>query len=295
MDLQSLRYFRMVAMEGSFSQAAQKLCYAQSNLSTRIRQLEQELGTPLFHRHAHGITLTEKGETLLSYADQLFSLLMEAETVLKDDGTAKGSLAIGSMESSAVTLLPKILAAYHRRYPSVTLSVMTGVSETSLRRVLDRTLDGAFVAGATKHAELNAVPVRKERLALFSTAAYGKDTPYQALLSQPLLVLPHGCSYRQILESWLSAEQIFPAQSVEFDSLGAIFASVSAGLGIALFPESMAEVYRSSRALQCHEVPPAYAHVMISFVWRKDRLMDSTLQSFIQAVSEGVCGRSRRD
>ena len=64
MDLQALRYFRIVAREGSFSQAAQKLNYAQSNLSTKIRQLEGELETPLFRRHAHGVTLTEKGESL---------------------------------------------------------------------------------------------------------------------------------------------------------------------------------------------------------------------------------------
>ena len=91
MDLQALRYFRIVAREGSFSQAAQKLNYAQSNLSTKIRQLEGELETPLFRRHAHGVTLTEKGESLLAYADRLVHLLEEAESVVRDDGTAKGS------------------------------------------------------------------------------------------------------------------------------------------------------------------------------------------------------------
>ena len=89
MDLQALRYFRIVAREGSFSQAAQKLNYAQSNLSTKIRQLEGELETPLFRRHAHGVTLTEKGESLLAYADRLVHLLEEAESVVRDDGTAK--------------------------------------------------------------------------------------------------------------------------------------------------------------------------------------------------------------
>ena len=174
MDLQALRYFRIVAREGSFSQAAQKLNYAQSNLSTKIRQLEGELETPLFRRHAHGVTLTEKGESLLAYADRLVHLLEEAESVVRDDGTAKGSLSVGSMESAAITFIPVLLAEYHSRCPGVSLTVKTGVSQASMRSVLDGTLDGAFVAGATGHAELSSVPVRRERLALFS--ATGTET-----------------------------------------------------------------------------------------------------------------------
>ena len=144
MDLQALRYFRIVAREGSFSQAAQKLNYAQSNLSTKIRQLEGELETPLFRRHAHGVTLTEKGESLLAYADRLVHLLEEAESVVRDDGTAKGSLSVGSMESAAITFIPVLLAEYHSLCPGVSLTVKTGVSQASMRSVLDGTLDGAM-------------------------------------------------------------------------------------------------------------------------------------------------------
>ena len=91
MDLQALRYFRIVAREGSFSQAAQKLNYAQSNLSTKIRQLEGELETPLFRRHAHGVTLTEKGESLLAYADRLVNdSLTTGETITVTTGLLPG-------------------------------------------------------------------------------------------------------------------------------------------------------------------------------------------------------------
>lgn len=285
MDLQALRYFRIVAREGSFSQAAQKLNYAQSNLSTKIRQLEGELETPLFRRHAHGVTLTEKGESLLAYADRLVHLLEEAESVVRDDGTAKGSLSVGSMESAAITFIPELLAEYHSRCPGVSLTVKTGVSAASMRSVLDGTLDGAFVAGATGHAELSSVPVRRERLALFS--ATGTETiPVANLLAGPLLVLPHGCSYRQSLEEWLDAERIFPERAVEFDSIGALLASVSAGLGAALFPESLAFVYTVAKGLICHAVPEPYTWADISFVWRRDRFMDSTFRSFLGLLRE---------
>lgn len=284
MDLQVLRYFRIVAKEGSFSQAAQKLNYAQSNLSTRIRQLEQELHTPLFYRHATGVRLTEKGETLLAYTDQLFQLVAEVENVMKDDGTARGSLHIGTMESAAVTFMPELLAEYHHRYPDVALIVQTGVSAESIRQVLDYNLDGAFVAGPVNHAELTSCFVRKEKLTLYSAAEFDVGTPLAELLSQPLLVLPQGCSYRWMLDNWLHEEQVVPAQTLEFDSLGAILASVSAGLGVTLFPESLAGFYKTKQIVVSHAVPASFAQAEISFVWRKDRVMDSTLQSFIRLL-----------
>ena len=284
MDLQALRYFRIVAREGSFSKAAQTLCYAQSNLSTKIRQLEEEVGTPLFYRHAYGVTLTEKGETLLAYADQLFRLLLEAENAVKEDGTAKGTLSVGAMESAAITFLPELLAEYYRAHPRVSLDVRTGVSEVLLRGVLDYTLDGAFVAGATGHADLASCPVRRERLALFSSASFKAGTPLSMLLAGPLLVLPHGCSYRRILERWVSEAQIFSERAVTFDSIGALLASASAGLGATLLPESIATAYTAAKTLTPHPVPEPYAWADISFVWRKDRFMDSTLQSFIGLV-----------
>lgn len=284
MDLQSLRYFRIVAKEGSFSQAAQKLNYAQSNLSTKIRQLEQELKTPLFYRHAYGVQLTEKGETLLSYTEQLFQLVTEVETVMKDDGTPRGSLQIGTMESASVTFMPELLAEYHRQHPDVSLTVQTGVSAESIRQVLDYTLDGAFVAGPVSHAELSSCRVRREKLSLYSVAELDAGTPVSELLAQPLLVFPYGCSYRWILEQWLHEENVIPSQTIEFDSLGAILASVSAGLGVTLFPESLATFYSFGKNLVSHTVPDAFSQAEISFVWRRDRFMDSTLQSFIRMI-----------
>lgn len=154
MDLQELKFFRAVAAEGSLSKAAQKLNYAQSNLSTKISQLEKELHTELFHRCSHGVTLTPKGEQLLQYAEKLLNLAAETEAVLKDDGTAKGSLTLGSMESTAMTLLPPLLSRYHAENSQVALRIQTGTTAASLQGVLDHTLDGAFAAGPLRHPGL---------------------------------------------------------------------------------------------------------------------------------------------
>ena len=95
MDLQALRFFRTVAKAGSISRAARELNYAQSNLTTKIRQLEAELQTRLFYRHSRGVALTDKGKILLSYADQILRLIDEAQQAIGDHENPRGPLLIG--------------------------------------------------------------------------------------------------------------------------------------------------------------------------------------------------------
>lgn len=125
MDLQALKIFRIVAEKGSISQAARELNYAQSNISTKIQQLEAHLQTSLFYRHNRGITLTVKGQILLAYTEKIFHLIDETIKVMKDDSIPKGPLCIGSMETTAAVYLPQLLSKYHNDYPNVDLSLKT--------------------------------------------------------------------------------------------------------------------------------------------------------------------------
>lgn len=286
MDLQALRFFRAIATEGNLSKAAQKLNYAQSNLSTKISQLERELGAELFVRYNHGVTLTPKGEQLLQYAVTLLDLAEETEKALKDNGTAKGNLNIGSMQSTATTFLPGLLATYHRNNPNVTLCIKTGSTEASLRDVLDHSLDGAFVAGPVRHPGLGVQVVEQERLVLISARTDAEETPAAALLRQPLLVFPQGCSYRKVLERWLDSEGLLAEKIMEFNSLSAIIASVSAGLGVSIFPEAVVHTYAASGALSCHPLPEQYAKIPTVFVYRKDGYMESSLRKFLGIIEK---------
>lgn len=286
MDLQTLRFFQIIASEGSFSKAAQKLNYAQSNLSIKMAQLEKELQTTLFYRHNRGVSLTQKGELLFRYATELLKLASETEHALRDDGTAKGSLTIGSMESTAVSFLPNFLSNYHAANPDVSLTVQTGTTEKCIRGVLEYTLDGAFVAGPVQHPELSSVPVRTEQLMLITDRSCSEAITPEELLGQTLLVFPQGCSYRRVLERWLESEALFPQRIIEFNSLGAIIASVSAGLGVSLFPESVVETYAERGALRCHAIPAQYARVPTVFVYRRSGFPEQALRQVLQLLEK---------
>ncbi len=284
MDIQELKYFCAVASEGSLSKAAQKLHYAQSNLSTKIIQLEQEIGCPLFYRNNHGVILTPKGKLLLKYATNLINLAEETMIAMKDDTTAQGMLKIGSMESTVVAFLSEFLAGFHDKNPQITVQVESGTTETILQRVLEHKLNGAFVSGPIRHPELFTKQVRTERLCLIASKNLVPDTDIQAALAQPLLVFPHGCSYRKTLEHWMKAEGLTASKIYEFNTLSAIFASVSAGLGIALFPEQCIEQYSQRNTLTVFNVPDEYALAPTVFVYRKDSFLSGAMCCFINAI-----------
>src|SRR2546422_491531 len=127
MDLVELKIFKTVAEQGGITKAATALHRVQSNVTTRVKQLEERLGTKLFHRQGRKLVLSSEGKVLLAYADRLLRLSSEAQAALKGHGP-HGLFKLGTLESTAATRLPPVLARYHRGYPAVRLELVTGPS-----------------------------------------------------------------------------------------------------------------------------------------------------------------------
>lgn len=139
----------------------------------RMKQLENELGVPLFYRNGKGVTLTSNGEILLTYAKQIIHLMDRSIKAVQSNGTKpKGTLKIGCTESTTAVRLPSILTTYYEKYPEVELILETNTTEQLIRLVLERKLDGAFIAGSTQHAELHTNVFREEELVLISKNLY---------------------------------------------------------------------------------------------------------------------------
>ena len=286
MDLTLLKYFYTVAREGSFMAAAEKLDYAQSNLSMRIKQLEETMGSELLIRGRNGVTLTEKGQVLYSYAEKLLSLSKEAEFAVKGDGYSTGSLTIAAMESVAVTFLPGALAKFHKEYPEVSVKVGTGTSDAGVRAVLANDADIAIAVGENYNEDLCSVLMRKESLVLVTDRA-DEENDFKKLLSRPLLVFPAGCAYRKVLERMIADYGIAAVRTMEFTSLGAILASVSAGLGISVFPASAVTSFTAGDSLRMVPLPEEYGTADIYLVFRRQSAGNRTVNHFINTITSG--------
>lgn len=147
MDSADLRIFEAVARTGGIGRAALELHTVQSNVTARIRLLEEELGLPLFLRHSRGVTLTLAGRRLLPYAERIRDLLAQARRAVAETGVPQGPLLLGSLETAAALRLPRILASYAQAYPAVDLTLVTGTSAELIEQVLQGRLDARWSPG----------------------------------------------------------------------------------------------------------------------------------------------------
>lgn len=134
MDLTQLEMFNAVAEAGSITQAAAKVHRVPSNLTTRLRQLETELGVDLFIRENQRLRLSPAGHNFLRYSQQILALVDEARSVVAGD-EPQGLFSLGSLESTAAVRIPATLAEFNRRYPKIQFSLSTGPSGTMLEGV----------------------------------------------------------------------------------------------------------------------------------------------------------------
>ncbi|ULL13478.1 LysR family transcriptional regulator [Paenibacillus sp. H1-7] len=281
MESTDLRIFQAVAREGSITKAAARLGYVQSNVSARIQQLESDLGTMLFLRHNRGMTLSSSGQTLLVYADKIVGLLDEASRALASSTEPSGPLRIGSTQTAAAVRLPKLLAVYYERHPSVVLSLATGHTQFLIDKVLQYELDGAFIGTQCDHPELQSIPVFDEELVI-ATAPPVADL--EEAFTKPVLVYSIGCSYRDILERWMQGQGVRQSVIMEFGTLEAIVGGVSAGLGISLLPRTVVAKHAVEGAVRAHEVPESIRHMRTEFITRKDSFISSALHALIDLM-----------
>ncbi|HHX6951901.1 TPA: LysR family transcriptional regulator NmoR [Pseudomonas aeruginosa] len=265
MDLSSLEIFRAVAHEASVTRAAQRLQRAQSNVTTRIRQLEEDLGVELFLRDGKRMSLTERGSEFLAYAEQLLALADEARQSMHP-AEPGGRLRLGSMESTAASRLPALLASYHKACPRVALEVSTGTSRALFDGVRARRLDCALVAagpgwaGELDGSGLRGEPLFREELLMILPAEHPPVHDVAEVRLRTLAGFARGCTYRQLVEDSLGT----PLTVQEVGSYHAILACVAAGACVGVLPRSV---------LQLLGTPPLrslpLAEVDTWLVWRE--------------------------
>nr|Q44311.1 RecName: Full=HTH-type transcriptional regulator SoxR [Arthrobacter sp. TE1826]pir/T44247/ ranscription regulator LysR family homolog [imported] - Arthrobacter sp. (strain TE1826) [Arthrobacter sp.]BAA09717.1 regulator [Arthrobacter sp. TE1826]BAA25925.1 negative regulator [Arthrobacter sp.] len=279
MEIKDLQIFQKVVEYGSVSKAAKSLNYVQSYVTVRIQKLEEELQTELFHRSSRGMVLNSEGKTLLFYSQNIISMVDEMIKVVQDCDNPAGSLEIGTVET--VNKLPSILSAYHKKYPKIDLSLITGVTEDLVDDVLNYKLDGAFVTGYYNHPQIIQYEVFEEELVLISN--YDK-LPFEELKNKPLLVFKQGCSYRAKLEGWVRDEGEINAKIMEFGTMETILGSVIAGLGITIIPKSTISLLEAEGVVRIYEIPEKYSKITTVFIHRADTFLTNALQKFIETI-----------
>ncbi len=293
MESTDLRVFAAVASAGGMKRAAERLHTVQSNVTARIRKLEDGLGAQLFSRSSRGVALTPAGARLLPFAERMGRLLDDARRATLDDGTPTGRLVVGSLETTAALRLSPGLAGFASEHPAVDLVLETGTTEELIGAVLAHRLEGAFVCGPVDHPELDEKTVFREELVGVTAPGIGDLRALHTVADPKIVVLRAGCSYRQRLEDILAHRGVVGLRRLEFGTLDTILACVGAGIGVTLLPRVVVEAAARAGRVALHTLPPAEAMVDTVFIRRHDGYASSALQAFVAGVAGTAEDRDR--
>lgn len=279
MELTDLKIFLCIAEEGSISRAAERLDYVQSNVTARLRKLEEELGTALFRRFSKGVALTEKGAVFREYALQIVTLSEEASRAVRDSDEPGGPLVIGVVETATCGRFMQMLSEFQLRYPAVELSFIAGQSSELSEKVLNYELDGAIIAGAPESPELDVEYQTQDELKWLMNPEPGALPDLSAV---QWAVSPKGCPYRRALEAWLRDEGVSSVCMIELGSVDMLLSSVRSGLASTLLPASV--LTGEYEKLGAWPVPEKYRYTTTSLVRRKSRFAHQAFQAFVDMV-----------
>lgn len=270
MELRHLRYFAAVADTLHFGRAARRVHVSQPTLSQQIRQLEEELGTPLFERARAGVRLTQAGELFRTYASRALEDVnagLSAVGALR--GLTTGALRVGYPPSMRGIVVPA-LAAVLRRHPGLALSAEEAVVRRLERRLADGKLDVGLGYAPTRLADLDAEPVFDSRLALVVARGHAlagaESVGVKALGEEPFALLSRGLRVRTRVDAWFAAMRFAPRVALESNAVATMLAIVRAGLAVTVLPEPrLADAER----LVVKRLSPAPRSELAALLWRK--------------------------
>ena len=241
-DPKRLETFRIVASVGKITAASQQLHLSQPAVTAQLRQLEEQVGRPLFVRGARGVALTDAGRELNDYAQRVHRLLEDAESALQRPGQLEATeLALAASTTIASYLLPSLLASFLRRHPGMGVRLEVGNTEQVLGWLRDGKVPLGLVEGHARSGGLHLERFVGEELvavvAAEAPAAFLRVRKPADLASVPIIWREPGSGTRAVVERALrqaGARRGSHAGDLQLGGTEAIKAAVALGLGVGL-------------------------------------------------------------
>lgn len=278
MNHATLLIFKIVAEEQSITRAAKKLGRVQSNITTRIQQLEEELDVELFVRGNKKMVLSSAGKQFLDYALRILSLAEEAKQALHPTKPA-GRLRLGAMEATAASRLIYLLPRFRAICPQVELTLHTQPTQQLTDLVQRAALDCALVSlpvtaegELVRPTDIDAIPVFDEQLMLVSP-----EGPADIRLA----AFPRGCSYRAIAEAFFASDAHIEIQDV--GSYHAMIACIASGGYRGILPQSVIDILPLPDNCQIQPLK----QVQTQLIWRRES-MSPALSEMRQLLTAGI-------
>lgn len=290
MELRQIRYFAAVARRRHFTAAAEAIGVAQPALSQQIRLLERELGVLLLDRTGRRVRLTPAGEAFLARAERVLAEVSSAQAEMAEfAGALRGRVVVGTLPSLAEHQLPRLVAAFHTRYPGLELVLREERTANLLALLGNGEVELALLhqPTATAEAALTLEPLFTEELVAVVAPGHplaAHDTlPVAALRDEPFILTKSGSVIRDTILAACAVAGFAPRVAFESGGAATVRALAAAGLGVAILPRSEATLGGTSVA--AITLIPALTRT-VALAWAVDRYHSAVATAFIALARE---------
>ena len=278
-----------MATHHSFSRAAEALDITQPAVSIQVQELEKALGVTLFHRRSKGLRVTEVGETVYAYAQQIFALshrMMESLQEVQDLKT--GHLTLGASTTPGEYVLPLAIGQFRRDYPGIQVELVIGNTSSIIQRILNREMDLGMVGDRPQEhsGELEMFDYLVDEIVLVASPAHpiaqARTPTLQQIAEEGLIVREQGSATRRTAEQHFAGLGITPQIALELGSNQAVKQAAAAGGGVGVISRLGVEAEVKAGMLTVLDVEGWNCRRPLTLVNTKDRYLSPAQRAFRQ-------------
>jgi len=286
MDIKNLVTFINVAELRSFTKAGDKLGYSQSTVSFQIRQLENELGVPLFERINRTVTLTEHGSRLLQSAYKINDLLQGFLDDTEAAAEIRGVVRLVMADSLCNEVIGRIFPELHRAYPGITLECVAAGTQEMFRMLNQNEADLVYTLDSHIY-DTNYINLQEGRIGVHFVCAANHplaDRPsvsLKELIQQPFLLTEKGMSYRRVMDEALAAKSLEIRPVFVSGNTDLIRNLVAQGAGISFLPDYTTKELIAAGKLKYLQVPEMKVEVWTQLLHHRDKWISEPMRIVI--------------
>ena len=294
MELRNITTFLRVAELQNFTHAAQELGYSQSAVTVQIRQLETELGVPLFERIGRSVNLTTPGQAFLQQAGEIIKAAERARDAVRTAPEPEGTLRLGTMESLGASVVWRLIAGFHRQFPRVNVVVRTSTADGLLEMMRRNDVDFIYFVDEKQYSPDWEIPLCRPEETVFVTAphsqlaARGEPIPLRELVTYPCVLTEAGESYRIPFERLLAEHDLVVAPILEIGSTEIVARMVRENVGYSVLPMYVASEYLKSGELVPFRVPEFKSNMYQHIIYHKNKWLTPQMKGFMQLIIDHV-------
>ncbi|GAB0167926.1 LysR family transcriptional regulator [Lysinibacillus sp. CTST325] len=279
MDIENMKAFVSVAELKSISAAAAKLNHLQSNMTAKIKKIENHYNQELFIRNSKGVTLTKDGEELYHQFKRILFLWEETENMMKKH---EEKLRVGTMISMGGTQISQALNALYQTYPNLSVTLKTGSTEYIENQIFLGKIDLAYTIGSLKNNNIKYKKVAIEEMVIIGQGI-NRNTIFEDYMSEKnFLVLSDNCLYLSILRNICMKLDITQGEIIEVGDPETLLQFATMGMGITLISKRIARRYNIEQYL---DVPSPFRFVDLYLITRLNHEFTPIERQFIELTN----------